>query len=157
MATATILEQETATEAESGLILTADQFDVGTHNGMVTVHNPATGNHRTFRVETREFPDGAIKRVVSLLIGPDREDWTAWRPFGFAVGSRTVAVWRKYQGAPNDPTDYQKFARMLERPDRFAARGLEYLIEARCRRCNRPLTRPDSIASGLGPVCAGRD
>lgn len=26
--------------------------------------------------------------------------------------------------------------------------------ETRCRRCNKPLTDPDSIKAGIGPVCA---
>lgn len=33
--------------------------------------------------------------------------------------------------------------------------GLEVWHAGRCAKCRRPLTHPDSIARGLGPICAG--
>lgn len=33
---------------------------------------------------------------------------------------------------------------------------LEIWHEGRCGRCNRPLTVPESIASGIGPECGGK-
>jgi len=32
--------------------------------------------------------------------------------------------------------------------------GFELMHEGRCGRCGRPLTRPESIQSGIGPICA---
>ena len=47
-------------------------FDVRTHNGTITIHNPKTGDHRTFQIKTQpadaKFAPG--RRVVSLLTGP---------------------------------------------------------------------------------------
>lgn len=34
--------------------------------------------------------------------------------------------------------------------------GYEIHHEGRCGCCNRPLTTPESVASGIGPKCAGR-
>jgi len=136
---------------------TADTpFDVRTHNGRVTIENPATGGHRTFRIRTQpadaKFAPG--KRVVSLLTGPDNgHDYT-----GFAFADEGgVHVWAKYRAREFEAdTVYQTYARMLADPERWKARGCVYLFEGRCRVCNRALTDPESIRSGIGPVCAGR-
>lgn len=120
---------------------------IGTHNGSVTITSP-TGEHRTFNIRTQpddsRFAPG--QRVVRLLTGPDD-----WQGFGFVSDNGTIRVWKRYQG-----TAHATYARMLERPESFVAKGAEYLFSGRCRVCNRELTHPESIASGIGPVCAGR-
>lgn len=137
--------------------LGATEFDVRKHNGWVTIENPATGQHRTFLIQTVIDADGGEdslngKRIVSLLIGGDRDGDTMG--FGFAdLGG--VRVWRRHLGT-DGPSDYERFARLLNQPKKYAAKGLVYLVEGRCRRCNRLLTHPDSVRSGLGPVCGGR-
>lgn len=153
MATAT-LDQPQITRNEDGeIILDAATFDPAIHDGMVTIHNMLTGQHRTFKIETKpedaSFAPG--KRVLSLLRGSDREDWSSWTAFGFVERTGRAYAWKKFAG-----TDYAKFARMIEQPARYTARGCEYMVEARCRRCRRPLTHPESVATGLGPICAGR-
>lgn len=125
------------------------QFNLETHNGFLTVENSKTGDHRTFKVWTEEWDD-KTKRTVSLLIGPDRENWQDWRKFAFVDGSR-VKVWRRLQGG-----DFEKFAKILANPARGEELGLVYHLEGRCRVCNRPLTNPESIQSGIGPICSGR-
>jgi hypothetical protein len=133
------------------IVLDEGTFDVRIHDGMVTIESP-TGAHRTFRVKTQgeeaSFAPG--KRVVSLLRGRDREDWSAWTSFGF-VGDCGVRVWSKHAGSVLDT-----YGRMLSDPRGWAAKGCTFRVEARCRRCGRALTHPESIATGLGPVCAGR-
>lgn len=126
-------------------------FDVRTHNGFITVENTKTGDHRTFKVWASTFKgDDEPKRVVSLLTGPDRDAWGDWQGFGFATedGAR---VWRKYNG-----TLFEKFCKILNDPARGEELGLVYHFEGRCRRCNRALTVPESIESGIGPVCAAK-
>ena len=44
---------------------------ITTHNGTFTVHNPATGEHRTFKVSTVQQGDLEGRRIVALLTGPD--------------------------------------------------------------------------------------
>lgn len=121
-----------------------------THNGKVTIHNPATGEYRTFQIRTQKadarFAPG--KRVVALLCGPDNEsDYT---PFAFA-SEQGVFVWKKKRGGIFDI-----YARMLANPQPFIEKGAEYLWAGKCRMCNRTLTVPDSIKSGIGPVCASK-
>lgn len=136
----------------------APQF---THNGRFTARNRGTGEHRTFRVHTQ--PANAkfapLARVVGLLTGPDNgADYTG---FGF-VTADGIRVWgskRAPAGAP--PNQYEKYAAFLwsivvEGPrSRYAGR-YEIMAETVCRACNRALTEPGSIQSGIGPVCGGR-
>lgn len=123
---------------------------VFTHNGIFTVHNPATGNHRTFRVRTqREDADFAPgKRVLYLLTGPDNE-----RNFtGFAfVDGGCIHVWKSKRGGV-----YERYAGILANQAKWEANGLEFVTEGRCRRCNRRLTTPASCELGIGPKCAER-
>ena len=126
-------------------------FAVRTHNGTITVRNPASGQHRTFRIRTQKkdasFAPG--KRVLSMLTGSDNEN--SYTPFAFVMPDGRVLVWRKHLG-----TQFERLGRLMMHLDEECRRhGLEVLWSAKCRCCNRKLTTPDSIASGIGPVCGG--
>ena len=121
---------------------------IRTHNGAVTMYNPATGAHRTIRISTQSedanFAPG--QRIVSLLTGPDNtSDYTG---FGFLTDEGEVRIWRKKHGGV-----YEAYARMLTEPEAYMARGIQYKFDVRCRRCNRELTDPISIDLGIGPTC----
>ena len=121
-----------------------------THNGMLTIENTKTGQHRTFRIKTQK-PDASFapgERIVSLLIGPDNED--DYFQFGFVKLDRII-VWKKSRG-----TIYDTYAKMLMRPVHYKNKGCTYRFDTRCRMCNRTLTVPTSIDSGIGPKCAER-
>lgn len=123
-----------------------------THNGEITIHNPNTGNHRTFRIRTQpndaNFAPG--KRIISLLTGNDNEG--SYTGFGFVQPSGVVTVWRKRRGGV-----YDQYARMIASPAAYEEKhGLTFLFATRCRVCNRKLTTPRSIEVGIGPVCEGR-
>ena len=66
---------------------------VYTHNGLFTVTNPNTGNHRTFRIVTQ--PENAKfapnKRIVSVFRGTGNDNPFHYEAFGF-VTSRGVNV-----------------------------------------------------------------
>jgi len=129
----------------------ATQFAVCSHNGTITVRNPATHQHRTFRIRTQKkdsrFAPGM--RVLSLLTGPDNE--TSFTPFAFVLEGGRVLVWSKYRG-----TQFERLARLMMHLEAEQQRhGLEVQWSAKCRCCNRKLTTPESIASGIGPVCGG--
>lgn len=123
-------------------------------NGSYTIQNRETGEHRTFRIRTQpqdaKFAPG--KRTVALLDGPD--NWTNYRTFGF-VTERGVYPFRKHQDDA-----YGVYARLLTvlllNPEHAAHGRYEVLVEAKCYRCNRKLTHPESIRTGIGPECAGR-
>ena len=122
---------------------------IKTHNGTITVANPATGEHRTFKVNTQpedaRFAPG--QRIVSLLTGPNNdEDFTA---FGFVNENGRICLWSR-----NRTPHFEKLAFILEQPEKAATKwGLTYQWSARCRRCNRTLTDPESIETGIGPTC----
>lgn len=130
-------------------------------NGTYTIHNTATDEHRTFSVRTQaddaRFAPG--KRIVALLTGPDNEE--DYDGFAF-VDDRGVYVWRKKQGVAGKPTSYDVFAAMIwslatrGEVSEWFSRGYRLLMEGRCIRCNRKLTHPDSIKTGIGPECAAR-
>jgi hypothetical protein len=124
---------------------------VATHNGMVTIENPKTGQHRTFSIKTqpKDARFSAGKRIVALLNGPDNE--SSYYGFGFVVDGRVV-VWSKKRGGKFDV-----YADMLNRFEAWTKNtGVNFLFETTCRVCNRKLTTPESIINGIGPVCEGR-
>lgn len=88
-------------------------------------------------------------RVLSLLTGTNNE--TSYTPFAFVLNDGAVLVWTKHRG-----TQFERLARMIQNLDRECERfDLEVSWSAKCRCCNRKLTTPESIASGIGPVCGG--
>ena len=124
---------------------------IATHNCVVTVTNPETGNHRTLRIRTMgkdsKFAPG--ERVAELLVGPDNT--SDFKGFGFVLPDGRVQLWKKNAGSPV----FQWYAKFLGNMEAFQAKGFEVQYQSSCRRCSRPLTDPLSIASGIGPTCAG--
>lgn len=122
-------------------------LDLSRYNGAVTVKNPKTDGHRTFRIWTVKNGGLAGSRLVGLLTGSDNE--VDYRAFGFVSSEGQVILWKKYAG-----TDFEKFSKILNQPEWFSQNyGLSYQFAVRCRKCNRELTDPESISTGLGPIC----
>jgi len=103
--------------------------------------------YRTLRV--KDCPDHftvkAGTQLIEFLNGPDNtKDFAG---FAFLAG-RKVSIWKKYRNA----RDLSAAAdRLVADPMSAAA---EYVKRSnRCFVCNRPLTTPESIARGIGPIC----
>lgn len=128
---------------------------VATYNGYVTIENPATGAHRTFSIKSEVWnadTDREVrKRVVALLTGPDRASRGDWARFADVRDDGFVHVWKS-----KSSDTFEAFRKMLNNPQCGEALGLNYMFEGCCRRCNRRLSNPESIRSGIGPVCAGK-
>lgn len=138
------------------------QLRINTHNGRFTIQNILTGVHRTFKVETgfkgQEWAKN--KRIVSLLTQPDNVNGFA--PFATLRKNNTIKCfknkidvgdWRAYAGMLwSFANDNFSFLKEGFNPDNY-----EILEETCCRRCNRPLTNPESIRSGIGPYCAEKE
>ena len=134
-------------------------------NGRYTIQSKQTGEHRTFWVRRQEddaeFAPG--KRIVYLLTGSQNDDLDSYTGFAF-VDDRGIHVWAKkaYAGAPaGSPKGlWLQFADMLWTLaldgafSPWADKGYSILMEGACVRCNRPLTTPESIRRGIGPICA---
>ena len=130
-------------------------------NGSYTIKNETTGEHRTFLVKTQKedskFAPG--KRVAALLTGPNNE--SDYQEFAF-VNDDGIVVWSSKRGQ-GKPSNYDWFAdmlnvKLLNRDSRFGKTYQEYRCECekRCFRCNRKLTHPESLETGLGPECGNR-
>ena len=126
-------------------------MNLQTHNGCITVTNPK-GDHRTFQIKTMKkdakFAPG--ERVIQLLTGPNNED--DYQGFGFVnktMNGIKVRLWSSKKSSAL----FNRFAQLLEEPDKFQKEGYVFQFEARCCKCNRKLTTPESISLGIGPEC----
>lgn len=135
-------------------------FKLAIFNGTFTIKNLKTGEHRTFRIrrqsEKSNFAPG--RRIVWLLTG--QNNTTDYTPFGFINdNSVSVSVFYKKRGV-GEPSNWEKFATILQSLFHFrsaspyARYGLTMQEACTCIYCNRPLTDPLSIATGIGPECA---
>lgn len=118
-------------------------FNIRTHNGTITMTNNAKGTHRTIRIRTEKWSNQE-KRVVSLKT-PE-----GFKSFGFVhIGGGVV--WKKFYN-----TKFETLMKMINNPAIWEEKGVSFLFEGTCRKCNRQLTHPGSIQSGIGPVCGGK-
>ncbi len=154
-------DEDATQEGDAELAITLDQWDITKHDCVVTLVSPKTGDHRTFKISTVREGKGedktkgglAGKRIVSLLTGPDNcNDFTG---FAFVGDDGAVKVWKRLRGE-NDLSEWERLADMIACPNYWAARGVTYQFSLRCRRCQKPLTRPDSIRDGLGEICRSK-
>lgn len=145
-------------------------------NGTYTIDHPQRG-HFTLKLYTALQGDLVGKRLLAMLVGPDNE--TNYRSVAFwDDDGRVVNVWRRFRG-PESRTRIdgyhwqergwssveQKLAiwsclairgSSEDRHGYWHEQGYRMLLEGRCVVCNRKLTDPESIRTGIGPTCAGR-
>ena len=146
--------------------MTANAAEFKGFNGLYTVQNDDTGEHRTFAVRRQKddarFAPG--ERIAALLTGPSNEN--DYQSFAFVRPDASLAVWKSKRGGAFD-----HYARMLEKAllmfagvaAETATAAITYgpnkytvALAKRCSRCNRTLTTPESIRRGLGPECANK-
>lgn len=136
--------------AEAELSITTENFSLAKHNATITIVSPVSGDHRTFRIRTIRKGNLEGKRVVELLTGPD--NGSDFKGFGFVDNIGEIKVWERFRDIEGKSI-HEKYANMLCYPERWQAKGVEYMFALRCRRCGRLLTVPESITSGYGPEC----
>lgn len=113
-----------------------------------------TDDYRTIKLET-QAPDASFmpgEQTVSFISGPDNEsDYTS---AGLLKDDGRFISWKKFR---NQPIDYllQECCQAIIGDPEHAGKAYA-LRSGRCWRCRRTLTTPDSIAAGIGPVCASR-
>ena len=119
-----------------------------------TLVSKVTGARKTFEVKhakaTDKFPEGWM---VSLLVGPD--NGSDYRYVGIIRRGSQLDFHRNRKAfAPEACAAVEWFVRLvnLDKNDVFNAQA-EFWHSGFCARCGRELTDPESIASGLGPVC----
>lgn len=126
-------------------------------NARVTLKSTITGKHISYRVQCPKDDEGNLDpsiHFVKVLTGPDND--SDYQYIGYIRDERFFHGGGK-SFASKDAASVIAFGwalkhlSALEMPE-----GLEVLHEGRCGRCGRVLTVPESIESGLGPICAGR-
>jgi len=138
-------------------------------NGIMTIQNKETKEHRTFKVHT--VRKGALegRRLVSLLTGPDNEH--SYQGFGFISESgNSIQLWQRFSGS----SAFRYYTKLVEVAAEALGEGIksEYetvsadvqmpkaaytvTLSKRCLCCNARLTTPRSLAAGYGPECSAR-
>jgi hypothetical protein len=120
-------------------------------NATVTLKSLATGKHFTYKIQ--EPRDGGKVRFVKVLNGPDNHANYAY--MGMLAGASVKRTAKSAVGV--DAPSFKAFAWAWQRiaagvmPD-----GLEVWHDGKCGRCGRKLTHPESLETGIGPVCDAR-
>jgi len=125
-------------------------------NAVFTMVSKRTGTRFTYRIRK---PGSDKPYFIQLMNGPDNT--TSYAYFGLMFG----------KGVDSDFTSYRHGGHKAKAgKDAPSVKGFEWLIrnvmaekvleeveiwhQGKCGKCRKPLTVPESIASGLGPVCA---
>lgn len=124
-----------------------------------TLRSRKTGARFTYRVEITDrakFKNLGEAWFVSVLTGPDNGQ--DYKYMGYVRRTPTGWELKKQKPAAASSWDALRYvfgALNAQRLD-VAFTNLEAWHEGRCGKCARALTVPESIESGIGPVCAGR-
>lgn len=118
-------------------------------NGIYTISR--NGEWHTFKIRTQKS-DARFKpgeRIIYALTGPRNS--TDYTGIG-TIDEEGVHLWRRWDLTPKGEMARLFWRRVAE------GRHPEWTVDqARtCICCNRLLTTPESIQSGIGPECAGR-
>lgn len=109
-----------------------------------------SSSHRTIKLQTVD--ESSPRQWLSFLCGSDNEG--DYKSVGFVTGS-TVTLFNKYTGQYPDILAAAKY--LVRNADRIGEFGKNYAVRSgKCWKCNRKLTTPESVTSGIGPVCAGK-
>lgn len=123
----------------------------------VTFQSRKTGNRFTYRIEQAGGPrlgPRPAPHFVSVLVGPD--NGRSYKFLGTIFEGRVYAHGKK---STIDKSAASAIAFAWVWRTLTGGRMHEQLAvyhEGRCGRCGRRLTTPESIETGLGPVCAQR-
>lgn len=128
--------------------------DSGKRRIYFTLHNEKTGNHRTFRIEkspaNAKFAANSL--IIGLLVGAENNCESSYKTFGF-VNDTDVFTWKKYKNTNFEKLGQIVSATLLENPKYTVPETLKIIPSGRCYMCGRPLTTPESIQAGIGPIC----
>ena len=117
-------------------------------NSTFTLRSYKTGTRFTYKVEAS---DDACCHFVTVLVGPDNS--SNFKYLGRFVGPDFIHD-RKERISKDAPSAkaFQFFSGCLRKGKMHVA--LEFYHEGKCGRCNRKLTTPASVLTGIGPECA---
>jgi len=140
----------------------ANRFAMG-GNATVTFVSKVSNTRFTFRIQAPHHPGNegtnarrntdSDFRFVQLLTGNDNE--TSFSYIGYV--RRGVFFYGDKSKIGRDAKSVQAFEWVWKNLQRnIITSNTEIWHEGRCGMCNRKLTVPSSVASGIGPECAER-
>lgn len=123
---------------------------------LFTITSRKTGTRFTFKVSAAHGErDKSKMRFVKVLNGPDNT--SSYLYLGYVKTNQPGEMFAGNKGRP-DAASYKALSWTLKQ---LAAgrmpEDLEFLHAGKCGCCGRALTVPESIKTGLGPVCAGKE
>ena len=116
-----------------------------------TLKSTATGRHFTYKITQGRF--------LSVLSGPDNT--SDYQYAGVLVGAITQGKQVVTTRASRFTADSQAVSAVNWTFKRLWATGsvpdgVEFYHEGKCSHCGRMLTPPESVRTGIGPVCGAR-
>jgi hypothetical protein len=118
-------------------------------HGSITARSLATGNHYTFKF--RQSRSSSREDLLALVL----TDGDKWQNLGYVdFATRSTRLGQYSQFSRFSPC-FQALAWLVKLAE-FNPAVVEVMHDGRCGRCGRPLTHPDSIQAGIGPICAQR-
>lgn len=133
-------------------------------DAVFTVVSKRTGTRFTYRIQRPRGEKNSKTYFCKLLNGPDNTSNYAYFGLMFGPGKDTDFQSFRHGGATAKVAlatpSVSGFAWLLRHVMHDETLDLvEIWHQGRCGKCRKPLTVPESIESGLGPVCAkgGRD
>jgi len=128
-------------------------------NSHFTLRSERTRDRITFRVRKadKRTDDENERWFVSYLMGPNNERNYVYVGMVFANPNGISYRFTRTRKSPGtDTKQFKAFRYLFERiEDGASPDSLEFWHEGRCGRCSRLLTTPESVESGIGPICAG--
>jgi len=119
-------------------------------NGIYTIEHE-DGQYTTLRLKDSFREEYLGEQVAMYLSGSNNE--TDYAAFAF-VRHDKISMFKRYAGSEHVKNE---LVALLADEEDARAMGVAYARRSgNCFVCNRTLTTPESIAAGIGPVCAGR-
>jgi len=121
----------------------------------VTLVSPKTGARYTYQINAKDASDPGQAYFIKLLVGPDNEG--DFQYLGYMRDAADTLRWSRKSCRTEIAPSFLALKWTLDRLNRGGdLKGVEIWHAGACGRCGRKLTVPESIESGLGPICAGK-
>jgi hypothetical protein len=120
-------------------------------NATFTAVSKKTGTRFTFKVSQ---PDDTKPHFVALMNGPDNENSYCF--MGTIFNGMDYRHGKKARVGMDAPSAKAFEYIWNHRNDATLPEKVEIHHEGKCCCCGRKLTTPESVVSGIGPICAGR-
>lgn len=125
-------------------------------HGRFTIKSDKTGVHHTYKVTSPKEPDitKPIPIWISVMVSPDSFLFigTIWKESMTFARSQKTSV-------PEDSELIKAMhwlMRRVSRHEEFPSQ-IAFWHEGYCGRCGRVMTNPESLETGMGPTCSGRN